>query len=815
MDAEMVRLYGYTEEEFQAQIDRMPEQFGQPGQDLVDYLEELVKGINTYLADAKQGRVPVPAALADFAPVGDIPAFTTTDIVAIVAIVRALFGADGGNELGAAARWTELVAEYGEDEAASVYEDFRNRFNLDGPLHTLDEQFSYMEPPFPVTEADTAPGNVLGHGPGDPGLQARFEQLGNLFSGMSASEASADLAALHEASRIRWEDMVLETPAGVIDLSRSASGSMSNYMAVGGSRTESGNPILIGGPQAGYFDPQILMENTIHSPSLHVAGSTFPGFGLVIVGRTQDYAWSPTAGGSDMIDTFIEVLCEPGDGDPTEASDHYLFDADGEGGAEPECIPMDRRLVKEAPDQLEGIAPDIYAERTVHGPVVGRGSLGDTPVAVSRKRTTYLKELDPGVSILKLNRNEATTGEDFVEIFAESHTLSTNWTYASKDEIAYFHGGLFPIRSQEVHPDFPVLGTGYWEWQRDADGNDVYRDGQEHPHVVNPDRDFLVSWNNRQAPGWSEDDSGWGFSALYRADMLEDQILAEEAAGRKIDPVRLTQLMEHAGLTDLRASHVLPLVLRVLEAGEAPDERTATMVDLLRDWLAPEDGYAWGALRRDGDEDGTYEHTSAIAIMDQWWTPLINAMYDPALGQSVLESQAEGDETGVSRQNEHNPPTSTGSAFQGGFYGQVWTDLAMLLGDDVKSPTDRTYCGATDLSGGTLEACAEVLWASLQAAGAQLASDQGSEEPSEWSADAVGERILFLPTAALSMHWVNRPTTQSLATFGERAPTPPADDPDPAPDLAETGGGALHVLLAVLALGAVAALRQRRHGTPA
>ena len=35
------------------------------------------------------------------------------------------------------------------------------------------------------------------------------------------------------------------------------------------------------------------------------------------------------------------------------------------------------------------------------------------------------------------------------------------------------------------------------------------------------------------------------------------------------------------------------------------------------------------------------------------------------------------------------------------------------------------------------------------------------------NASANGERILFLPTAALSMHWVNRPTTQGLAMFPE------------------------------------------------
>ena len=262
--------------------------------------------------------------------------------------------------------------------------------------------------------------------------------------------------------------------------------------------------------------------------------------------------------------------------------------------------------------------------------------------------------------------------------------------------------------------------------------------------------------------------------------------------------------MEHAGLTDLRGSHVLPLVLRVLEAGDAPDERTAEMADLLRAWIAPEDDFAWGALRRDADEDGSYEHTSAVAIMDAWWTPLINAMYDPALGQPVED---------VSREAFHNAPGPTGSAFQDGFYGQVWTDLAQLLGDEVKSPTDRTYCGADDLDGGSLDACADALWASLEATGEQLASDQGSEEPSEWSADEQAERILFLPNVALSMHWVNRPTTQSLATFGEPAAPPaatPEPPPPPDPDLASTGGGALQVLLAVLALGAVAVLRQRR-----
>ena len=58
--------------------------------------------------------------------------------------------------------------------------------------------------------------------------------------------------------------------------------------------------------------------------------------------------------------------------------------------------------------------------------------------------------------------------------------------------------------------------------------------------------------------------------------------------------------------------------------------------------------------------------------------------------------------------------------------------------------------------------------ASLVAAGDQL----GGDDPSAWKADAEAERIRFLPGAALSMHWVNRPTTQQIAMFGRRAGAP-------------------------------------------
>ncbi len=778
-DAEITRMYGYTEAEFQAMIDRVPAVYGQPGQDLVDLLDELVQGMNAAVLDMRSGVIPVPPSLGDAGL--DLPApFRTTDIVAIVSIVRALFGAGGGGELANANRFLADLKDFGATEGPKIYEDFRNRYNLDGLSHTTSSF------PYGAVPASTDPkANAFGFGAGASGIEGTLTEVTKLFPG-GLTQALSQSATLAERSRIKTENLVLRTPLGAVDLSHP--GSLSNYLAVDKTRSATGRPILIGGPQAGYFDPQILSENELHGDRIHTRGATFPGFGLVIVGRTQDSAWSPTAGGSDMVDIYIEELCEPDGSTPTEESRHYLFNG--------KCRAMDRRVVRtvtdDAPLDLPGrnLLPDIIVERTVHGPVVGRGKIGNRPVAVSRKRSTYLKELDPGVSILKLNRNEVQDPQAFVDTFEESHNLSTNWVWINKDDIAYVHGGLYPIRPDSVHPDFPVWGTGEWEWATNPDGTDRYL--TEHPHGINPKRGYEVSWNNRPAPDWSASDSQWGYSALYRADLLEDQIQAQ--APGTITLVKMVQMMEQAGLSDLRGTHVLPLALRVLDAGIPPSPAAAAARDKLAEWVAA------GALRRDGDGDGEYDQAAAVGIMDAWWSPLIAAMYDPVVG-NVGSRSAQG---------FHNAPSSTGSAFQGGFYGQVWTDLAMVLGDPVQSPTSQIFCGSAAAGvDGTLEACAAKLWASLVGA--------ASAPP----ADASAERILFLPTAALSMHWVNRPTTQHIAMFGRLEDGSLSEESRSASVLAHgaklpaTGQTTPWALLAVMiaGVGSLVALRRRVSST--
>ena len=144
--------------------------------------------------------------------------------------------------------------------------------------------------------------------------------------------------------------------------------------------------MLVGGPQSSYTAPQLLFEMSLHGGGYDSRGITFPGLGpWVVIGRSRSYAWTATAGGSDLTDERIELLCEPDGSTPTQASTHYVFD-----GA---CTAMTRPLGG-------GI---MTAWRTVHGPVTGRATVDSKPVAISRQRASRFVTAHAAPAFWKLN----------------------------------------------------------------------------------------------------------------------------------------------------------------------------------------------------------------------------------------------------------------------------------------------------------------------------------------------------------------------------------------------------------------------------
>ncbi len=87
---------------------------------------------------------------------------------------------------------------------------------------------------------------------------------------------------------------------------------MSNALVVNAADSADGHPIAVFGPQVSYYAPQILSELDLHSPGYDAEGASFPGTGIVELGRGRDYAWSATSAGSDVIDMRAGEDLQPG-----------------------------------------------------------------------------------------------------------------------------------------------------------------------------------------------------------------------------------------------------------------------------------------------------------------------------------------------------------------------------------------------------------------------------------------------------------------------------------------------------------------------
>jgi len=141
--------------------------------------------------------------------------------------------------------------------------------------------------------------------------------------------------------------------------------------------------------------------------------------------------------------------------------------------------------------------------------------------------------------------------------------------------------------------------------------------------------------------------------------------------------------------------------------------------------------------------------------MDAWWEPLIHAMFDPQ-----LEGLYGPVDVGF-----HDAPGSTGSAFQGGYYGTVKKALRQARGRKVAGKYKALRCGA-----GRRKDCYAAVQASLRDAVAALTTRFGSGDPAAWTVDPTEEEIRFslggLAIAA-SIPWQNRPTFQQVVQIGE------------------------------------------------
>lgn len=504
-------------------------------------------------------------------------------------------------------------------------------------------------------------------------------------------------------------------------------GYASNALLVSAKRSSTHHPIMVAGPQIGYFYPGLTLEVDLEGPGISQRGVTaapFPGY--VFIGRNQDSAWSLTSAGLDQIDTYVETLCG-------HSIHRYRFDG--------KCR---RMQLFDAGTLNPGTATarKITFYRTVHGPVFGYARVHGRLVALSHKRASYGKDALDLLFYRKLADDQVHNVHQFFR--AASLTPQTfNSLYIDDKDIGMFTSGLIPIRPSNVDPDLPINGTGHEEWR----GFVSFKD---HPHGVNPPSGEIISWNNRSEAGYEAPDDNWWLGAKQRVNLL----LADLGRGSDLTPARIVSAMNEAATQDVREMTVEPVLSKLLHGGRAPSARDATMLALLDQWHRQ----GGSVLDRTGNGQVT---APGAAILDAAWPLLAKAWASRVLGSRLTAELASFDppfDGPLSGQTE-NGQEKTWIAY-------INKDLRTVLGEHVRGEYAVRYCG-----GGNLKLCRKLMWGAINTAGNELAAAQGPD-PANWHASATAEEIHFIPgLLTYKMAYANRPTgIQQIVSFDGHAP---------------------------------------------
>jgi len=791
MDCSVASAAGYSESELQTQVNNFPKLHPQfipgtkirEGDQIVADANAYVAGVNQYINDAETNangaKLPAEYGLLQL----QLNPWKPTDIVATATLVQAIFATGGGNEVSSALLYESLVSKYGATKGGAIWSDLRSQ-NDPGAQVSIPTTFNYEHVPATVDP------NSLALPLAAPTDTFTVASDGSTHCTVKTGTAAAPAQA---------------APAGLaVDLSplltafnNRAHPAASNELIVDAAHSATGHPIAVFGPQTGYFVPQLLHEVDLHGPGLHARGVSFSGTEVFVeLGHGEDYAWSATSAGSDIVDQIVEKLCNANGSTPTESSTAYVYNG--------KCTPMfERTDTQNAKSSAGAICPPpannpcppatitIQIERTVHGPVIGRTTAVDPttgktiPVAISSRRSTYGDELGAAPAFLEFNDPDVIHSALDFQKAAAKETGTFNWAYVDSKNVAYYSSGKLPNRNPHVNPNFPVWGTGAWDWQGFVATNLSAADVHPRANTMAPTtgivngtfaNGFYTNWNNKQSPGFSASDAQFSYGPVYRVQSLADRVRAVISKG-PATPAAIINAMEDGGTVDLDGAQLVNQMASVL-SGASLTAAQQNVLTILQSWVA--DPF-WGSNvpgghRRDRSNTGSYEQGNAVAIMDELYRRLTHAVFDPWLDTAQYSQLA-----GVNAIN--NPPAAQGSAYDGGWEGYLQRSLLQALGQ-AANPYSQSYCG-----NGSLSACQSAVQGALQGTIDALTTLYGSSNPTAWTcsrSNATGGRsggsaqasgvecnpsfddIQFNAVGVGTvppMPWVNRPTFQQVVQF--------------------------------------------------
>lgn len=732
MDRAQVRSAFYTPKEAADQLQIIARENGAEGERLLKGADAFLAGINA--AQDQMCPLGLPVGLdcpAEYLALQKKPTkWTRADLTYVASLVGGIFGKGGGQEFANAIYYGQLVKKMGTAKADLLFASLRSKNDAEAPT-TATTSFPYDNAAFDPRKPGVAIPDLNG-----PVASGSGDDAG------STSPVQTLLDAL--TLGVTGVPNQVDTPSGAIDLSSLfATEGMSNALLVGASKTATGRPLAVFGPQTGYYNPQLLNEQVLMGPGVFARGVSFAGTNLVVqLGHGVDYAWSATSSGSDNVDTVIEKLCNADGSAPTVTSTSYLKDG-------LTCTPMQYDEHKETviPNISAPTAPTtltMQVWRTNHGIVQTRTTVAGAPVAVVIERSTYGREAASILGFSRFNDPGYVTDATSFKKAANGVDYTFNWFYADNRDIAFFSSGRLPVRASGTDTDLPRwAGRSY-----DPTG---WLPAAGHPQQVNPPTGYLASWNNKPARDFSAADDKWSDGSIHRSQALSRRAAAAIAAG-PVSRAQLAGIVEDAATEDVRAKSLLPVLLKVI----GDDPKTAQARSMLSAWLAD------GAHRVDYDRTGSYAHQGAIRIFETWWED-----GDQSLAFDATRAGLGDLARSLPQPLDDHPRQGQGSSWLGSpWYGYLDKDLRSTTGSTVKSPFSTSLCGP-------LATCRSALRTSLASAVDRAMAAQKVTSPADLTYDksidfirpTTGGVVMVRP-----IDWQNRPTFQQVVDYTTHRP---------------------------------------------
>ncbi len=568
-----IRKLGYSQAELREIFDSWSPSV--PAARLKEMSHAFLAGINKYIRDAKKALLKGDLSLI---PVEYLPGviqerglplrpFTVEDTTAIIVMMAWQFGGTGGNELRYAAALQALQDMHGEEVGWQIFNDL----------------FPQIDPGAEVTiparrHQQSTPKIASGIIPTMP------ESIGGVFKKIDTTRRN-----LQEL----FESIGLPTKFG------------SNAWMVNLRKSQTRNPLQVGGPQMGHSIPQIVLEIGLHGAGIDAIGMMMPHAPTILIGVSQHGAWTSTTGGSDVIDTYMEVL---------NPVDHTQYQYEGEF--------IDMEVRTETICDYEGNCEDRAIYRTIHGPVLEVDE--SNHLAFSIKLPYYKNELaaEEGWSLFQQVTN-LNQFEQSVKTIQPSHNF---FWIGRKGEIGYWHAGTFPIKpnfgkdGNPIDDRLPLWGTGEEEWVGLTGFEDM-------PRCINPLQGFLANWNNKPISGWPYAEADWGEG--HRVKRIQELL----AKGGKFSFEDMNVINMDAGYNHIPAMNFLGYLI---EAAQKSPDIPMDVIKLLKAWdhhYNDIESPIWP------DPDSTYDDPG-LTIFNRWFEKIASEVFDDDLPPGVRASDS-------------------------------------------------------------------------------------------------------------------------------------------------------------------------------